>query len=120
MNLFLSVLLISLTIGCSLSCNPSVTTVSGTHRPGSVCSGNLIFEENFNSLDQSKWRHEVTMAGGGNYEFQWLKCLNAQFLQTFEKKIFTGMSTTASTLTPSVEIFTLSLLSRQTFLVKTF
>ena len=30
-----------------------------------------IFEDNFNNLDQGRWLHAVTMAGGGNYEFQW-------------------------------------------------
>jgi beta-glucanase (GH16 family) len=47
------------------------TTVSGTKRPGNFCSGDLIFEDNFDWLDHEKWWHEATMAGGGNYEFQW-------------------------------------------------
>lgn len=33
------------------------------------CNG-LIFEENWDSLDQSRWEHEITMGGGGNWEFQ--------------------------------------------------
>lgn len=51
----------------------TVTTASGTKAPaaGSFCSGDLIFEDNFNTLDQSKWFHDITMAGGGNNEFQW-------------------------------------------------
>ena len=32
--------------------------------------GELIFEDNFDFLDTSKWEHEITMAGGGNWEFQ--------------------------------------------------
>jgi hypothetical protein len=28
---------------------------------------NLIFEDNFNSLDHSTWTHEITMSGGGNW-----------------------------------------------------
>jgi hypothetical protein len=62
---------LSLALGLTAACNPSVTTVKGSHAPSTVCSGNLIFEENFDNLDLGKWRHEVTMAGGGNYEFQW-------------------------------------------------
>jgi len=56
---------------CINACTPTVTTVSGTHAPQNFCSGDLIFEENFDSLDLSKWRHESTLAGGGNFEFQW-------------------------------------------------
>lgn len=60
-------------LGANLThaCEPTVTTVSGTHAPQNICSGDLIFEETFDSLNLSKWRHEVTMAGGGNWEFQW-------------------------------------------------
>lgn len=51
----------------------TVTTASGTRAPaaGSFCSGALIFEDNFDTLDQGKWRHAGTMSGGGNEEFQW-------------------------------------------------
>jgi len=31
---------------------------------------NLVWEDNFNTLDMNKWQHEVTAAGGGNGEFQ--------------------------------------------------
>lgn len=30
-----------------------------------------IFEDNFDNLDLSIWKHAGTMAGGGNNEFQW-------------------------------------------------
>lgn len=30
-----------------------------------------MFEDDFDTLDTSKWRHENTLAGGGNWEFQW-------------------------------------------------
>lgn len=63
--------LISIFITVNGVCNPSATTVSGTFAPTNFCSGDLIFEETFDTLDLTKWRHEVTMAGGGNYEFQW-------------------------------------------------
>lgn len=50
---------------------PSLTTASGTHAPGEICAGQLLFEDNFDTLDQAKWRHEMTLGGGGNWEFQW-------------------------------------------------
>lgn len=53
------------------ACTPSATTVKGTHAPARFCSGDLIFEDNFDTFDLNKW-HAVTMAGGGNYEFQWV------------------------------------------------
>nr|ADK77876.1 lipopolysaccharide and beta-1,3-glucan binding protein [Portunus trituberculatus] len=30
----------------------------------------LIFDEEFNSFDHDTWEHEITMSGGGNWEFQ--------------------------------------------------
>jgi len=50
--------------------NPSITTsiwrgVRKTHE-----SGELIFEDNFDTLDFNMWQHEITMAGGGHWEFQ--------------------------------------------------
>ncbi|EDS42144.1 gram-negative bacteria binding protein [Culex quinquefasciatus] len=56
----------------SPKCTPSPTTASGSQaRAGPYCSGDLIFEDNFNHLDFEKWEHENTLAGGGNWEFQW-------------------------------------------------
>lgn len=40
------------------SCLPSITTASGTAAPGEICSGSLIFEENFDTLDKSIWQPE--------------------------------------------------------------
>ncbi|KAI8140183.1 concanavalin A-like lectin/glucanase domain-containing protein [Fennellomyces sp. T-0311] len=31
----------------------------------------LVFEDHFNRFDLKKWQHEITMSGGGNWEFQW-------------------------------------------------
>lgn len=31
----------------------------------------LIFDDEFNHLDYSKWQHELTLSGGGNWEFEW-------------------------------------------------
>ena len=49
---------------------PSITTslqngIRKTHE-----SGELIWEDNFDFLDFDKWEHEITMSGGGNWEFQ--------------------------------------------------
>lgn len=73
MKVFLSVAVSCLTLSlANAQCAvPSVTTASGTHAPGEICSGQLIFEDNFDTLDQAKWRHENTLSGGGNWEFQW-------------------------------------------------
>lgn len=49
----------------SAGCKPSVTTVSGSHAPATVCSGALIFTDDFEELDLEKWQHENTLAGGG-------------------------------------------------------
>lgn len=54
-------------------CKPSITTVVGSRAPqgGPICAGALIFEDNFDHIDTSKWKFENTLAGGGNWEFQW-------------------------------------------------
>lgn len=71
-------ILVAVGQGSSQACTPTLTTVSGTRAPPSgFCSGDLIFEDNFNTLDEGKWRHENTMSGGGNYEFQWY--VNSRF-----------------------------------------
>lgn len=35
-----------------------------------VMNCKLVFEDNFDFLDFTKWRHDITLAGGGNWEFQ--------------------------------------------------
>lgn len=51
-----------------LKCEPSLTTISGLHgttAPGTpLCSGDLVFEDNFDLLDFETWEHEITMASG--------------------------------------------------------
>lgn len=32
--------------------------------------GSLILDEEFSSLNFARWKHELTMEGGGNWEFQ--------------------------------------------------
>lgn len=57
-----------------LKCEPSLTTISGLHgtaAPGTqLCSGDLVFEDNFDILDFETWEHEITMASGavGGFE----------------------------------------------------
>jgi hypothetical protein len=31
----------------------------------------LIFDDEFNTLNMKTWEHELTLAGGGNWEFEW-------------------------------------------------
>lgn len=45
------------------NCEPSITSASGS-AAFSVCSGSLIFVENFEQLDKNKWQPEVTLSGG--------------------------------------------------------
>lgn len=51
----------------------SVTEASGTHytAPAKLCPGDLIFEDQFDTFDVTKWQHEITLTGGGNYEFEY-------------------------------------------------
>jgi hypothetical protein len=57
---------------CRSQCTSSPTTISGSHAPaGQICSGDLIFEDNFDEFDLKKWQHESTLAGGGSWEFEW-------------------------------------------------
>jgi beta-glucanase (GH16 family) len=35
-----------------------------------VCSSKLVFEDNFTTFNMNTWRHDITLAGGGNWEFQ--------------------------------------------------
>lgn len=71
MKRFIFAGIICLAASYANACTPTPTTASGWSAPQGFCSGQLIFEDNFDSLDHGKWYHEVTMAGGGNYEFQW-------------------------------------------------
>jgi beta-glucanase (GH16 family) len=71
MGLVIPLLIVGLVVNSSFACRWTPTTVSGSKKPASVCSGQLIFEDNFDWLDQSKWQHETTLGGGGNWEFQW-------------------------------------------------
>lgn len=45
-------------------CEPSVTTVSGRAAASEICSGELVFEDNFETLDLTKWSQDVNLWGG--------------------------------------------------------
>ncbi|CAH1105417.1 unnamed protein product [Psylliodes chrysocephalus] len=69
--LILSVLYLESLSDCE--CQESITSVSGRYSPKrKICSGDLIFEENFDLLRLDIWKHEQTLGGGsGNNQFQW-------------------------------------------------
>lgn len=46
-------------------CVPSITTASGSSAPQKICSGQLIFEENFDSLNKEIWKPLSTFSDGG-------------------------------------------------------
>lgn len=47
-------------------CTPSITKVSAGDVPlGQLCSGQLVLNEEFDSLDTGLWEHEKTLGGGG-------------------------------------------------------
>ncbi|XP_049958309.1 beta-1,3-glucan-binding protein-like [Schistocerca serialis cubense] len=60
----------SLPCGCLAQCTASQTTASGTKSPATICSGDMIFADDFEDFDLSVWQHEITMSGGGNGEFE--------------------------------------------------
>nr|AAZ08499.1 gram negative bacteria binding protein 2 [Nasutitermes magnus] len=64
------VILVCTIVGTTAQCVPSVTTAIGTKAPATICSGDLIFNDDFNTFDLSTWNHERTAGGGGNWEFQ--------------------------------------------------
>lgn len=58
-------------------CVRSPTTASGSliQRGRKFCSGELIFEDNFDFLDFEIWEHENTLAGGGVSNIVSLFCI---------------------------------------------
>lgn len=46
-------------------CKPSITTASGSSAPQQICSGQLIFDEDFDSLNKEIWRPLSTFSDGG-------------------------------------------------------
>lgn len=58
-------------------CKLSITTASGFAASREICAGNLIFDENFDTLDKLVWRPELTLGGGGVSD-KLLKAKNSQ------------------------------------------
>lgn len=70
--MFVSLLSIAvLIISVNGQCLPTITTAGGPQAPSQICAGQLIFEDTFDNLNTAKWKHDRTLAGGGNWEFQW-------------------------------------------------
>ena len=62
-NLFV---VLSIIVVCNADdCKPSITTASGSSAPQQICSGQLIFDENFDSLNKEIWRPLSTFSDGG-------------------------------------------------------
>lgn len=55
-------------LDCSGSSSVSTSSLQGVKRCHEA--GELIFEDEFDKIDFTIWDHEITMAGGGNWEFQ--------------------------------------------------
>ena len=53
--------------GLRIVFTPLLIAVLGT---GIVRSQSLIFDEEFQTLNLSRWQHEITLGGGGNWEFE--------------------------------------------------
>lgn len=66
---FLAALAASQAASTAEKCTASVTTASGSHAPTSFCSGDIIFQEEFDYLNFKKWQHENTLGGGGVRDF---------------------------------------------------
>lgn len=57
------------TVGVDSGCS-SYPCASGCDLTVAPCNG-LIFEENWDDLNMEVWQHEMTMGGGGNWEFEY-------------------------------------------------
>lgn len=65
LRLLLSCLLSCSAVYCQKICERSPTTASGTFAPKTICAGDVIFEDDFDTFNLKKWQHENTLAGGG-------------------------------------------------------
>lgn len=81
-------------------CEPTLTSASGSHvihKPsGQFCSGDMIFEDTFDTFDLRKWQHENTLSGNGVK----CNCLPAPIAGNWEIEFFSigsssGTRTTA-------------------------
>ena len=51
--------------------NSNSNSNSNHHHSGGGGGETLVFEENFDTLDLSIWKHVLTASGGGNWEFEY-------------------------------------------------
>jgi hypothetical protein len=70
------VILVCTIAAAAAQCNPSATTAIGTKAPATICSGDLIFNEEFDTFDLSTWNHEKTAGGGGVSD---MTCISPHF-----------------------------------------
>lgn len=67
-NLFSLLLALGVVRGASTKCEKTVTTasLSASKKSSSekkVCSGDLVFEETFDSFDLDVWQHDISLNG---------------------------------------------------------
>lgn len=71
-NKMLALLLVIMSPLSLEACEPSETQATGSSVAQTRwCAGDLVFEEPFDEFDLEKWEHEITLSGGGNWEFQY-------------------------------------------------
>lgn len=46
------------------------TTMITAALAGAASAEQIIFQDDFNTLNFTTWQHEITMGGGGNWEFE--------------------------------------------------
>ncbi|KAK9891858.1 hypothetical protein WA026_017346 [Henosepilachna vigintioctopunctata] len=65
---------LSLPFMVNADCKPSATKVGGSNgglkKGQQICSGDLIFSDEFDNLNEDLWNHEHQVDGAGNGEFQ--------------------------------------------------
>jgi len=67
----LAAVFVGIAFGNPAPAQPDNISVTKTNRDGEVYApGDLIFSDEFDKLDVETWQHEITMSGGGNWEFQ--------------------------------------------------
>lgn len=84
--LILIVILLANFVGKTVAqfdCQPTITTVEGPIAPnGPLCSGQLIFDEQFDELDTNVWKHENRMSA------VWVLIFENKYILIFNYKTF--------------------------------
>lgn len=85
----LVLLLLCAAARASATCIASITTATGHKAPSRICSGDLIFNEEFNSFDFQTWNHEKTATGGGvSISESDLTCSRTWYIYAFHRADF--------------------------------